>query len=69
VLRQISLHLQIIVMCHCQKKVVHVLLLVVRFVVFDVDDYFVLVAFQMARPTLYVAWHVVLSISNCNVQV
>jgi hypothetical protein len=30
----------------------HVLLLVVRFVVLDVDDYFTLVAFQMARPTL-----------------
>jgi len=43
-------------MCHCQEKVVHVLLLVVRFVVLDADDYFALVAFQMARSTLHVAW-------------
>ncbi len=30
----------------------HVLLLVVRFIVLNADDYFALVAFQMARPTL-----------------
>ncbi len=30
----------------------HVLLLVVRFAILDVDDYFALVAFQMARSTL-----------------
>ncbi len=30
----------------------HVLLLVVQFVILDTDDYFVLVAFQMARSTL-----------------
>jgi hypothetical protein len=29
----------------------HVLSLVAWFVVFDTDDYFALVAFQMARPT------------------
>ncbi len=39
-------------MRHCQEKVVHVQLLIVRFVVLDVDNYFALVAFQMARPTL-----------------
>jgi hypothetical protein len=42
-------------MHHCQKKVVHMLLLVVQFVVLDVDDYFAFVAFQMAQSTLYVA--------------
>jgi hypothetical protein len=63
------LRLQTIVMRHCQKKVVHVMLLVVRFVVLNVDDYFVLVAFQMAQPTLYITWHVVLSTSNCDVHV
>jgi hypothetical protein len=42
-----------------------VLLLVVRFVAFDTDDYFALVA----QPTLYVAWHVVLSVSDCDVHV
>jgi hypothetical protein len=46
------LRLQIITMCHYQKKVVHVLLLIVQFVIFDVDDYFALVAFQMAWPTM-----------------
>ncbi len=30
----------------------HVLLLVVQFAILDVDDYFALVAFQMARSTL-----------------
>ncbi len=58
---------QIIVMCHCQKKLVHVLLLVVRFAVLDADDYFVLVVFQMAQLTLYVAWHTVLSVGDCDV--
>jgi hypothetical protein len=33
----------------------HVLPLVVRFAVLNIDDYFVLVAFQMAQLTLYVA--------------
>jgi hypothetical protein len=54
-------------MCHCQKKLVHVLLLVVRFAVLDADDYFVLVVFQMAQLTLYVAWHTVLSVGDCDV--
>jgi hypothetical protein len=47
--------LQTIAMRHCQKKGVHVLLLVVRFDILDKDDYFGLVAFQMAQPTLYLA--------------
>jgi hypothetical protein len=38
-------------MRHCQEKVVH-MLLVVRFVVLDANNYFVLVAFQIARLTL-----------------
>jgi hypothetical protein len=46
------LHLQTIAMRHCQEKVVHVPLLVVRFVILDTDDYFALVMFQMAWPTL-----------------
>jgi hypothetical protein len=37
--------LQIIVMHHCQEKVMHMLLLVVWFVVLNIDDYFALVAF------------------------
>jgi hypothetical protein len=48
---------------------VHVPLLVVRFVVLNVDDYFTLVAFQMARVTLYIAWHIILSTSDCDVHV
>ncbi len=59
--------LQIIAIHHCQKKHVHVLLLVVRFAVLNVDDYFTLVVFQMARSTLYVAWHTVLHVGDCNV--
>jgi hypothetical protein len=51
----IHLRLQIITMRHCQKKVVHVLLLVVRFAILNTNNYFVLMAFQMARLTLYVA--------------
>jgi hypothetical protein len=39
-------------MRHCQEKVVHVLLLVVQFVVLNTDDYFALVALQMAWLTL-----------------
>jgi hypothetical protein len=39
-------------MRHCQEKVVHVLLLVVRFAILNANDDFALVAFQMARPTL-----------------
>ncbi len=54
-------------MRHCQEKVVHVLPLVVRFVVVDIDDYFALATFQMARPTLYVVWHAVLSVGNCDI--
>jgi len=47
----------------------HVLLLVVWFIILDADDYFALVAFQMARLTLYIAWHVVFSVGDCNVHV
>jgi hypothetical protein len=56
-------------MRHCQKKVMHVLLLVVWFAVLDVDDYFALATFQMARPTLYVTWHAVPSVGDCDVHV
>ncbi len=66
-LRLTCLPLQTIIMRHYKEKAMHVLLLVVRFVVLDVDDYFGLVAFQMARLTLYIAWHAVLSIGNCDV--
>jgi hypothetical protein len=41
-------------MRHCQEKVVH-MLLVVWFTVLDANDYFALVAFQIAQLTLYVA--------------
>ncbi len=61
--------LQTIAMHHCQEKVVHVLLFVIRFIVLDADDYFILVAFQIARSTLYVAWHTILSAGDCNVHV
>jgi hypothetical protein len=54
-------------MRHCQEKVVHVLLLVVRFVILDIDDYFALVAFQMPQLTLYIAWHAVLSLGDYDV--
>jgi hypothetical protein len=47
----------------------HMLPFVVRFVVLDIDDYFTLTTFQMARLTLYVAWHVVFSTSDCDVHV
>ncbi len=63
------LRLQTITMRHCQKKVVHVLLHVVQFAVLNTDDYFALVAFQMARLTLYVAWHTVLSVGDYDVHV
>jgi hypothetical protein len=43
------------------------LLLPVWFDVLDVDNYFVLAAFQMAWLTLYVAWHDVLSASDYDV--
>jgi NAD/NADP transhydrogenase beta subunit len=56
-------------MRHYQEKVVHMLLLVVRFVVFDADDYFALVVFQMAWPTLYVAWHAIIFIGDCDIHV
>jgi hypothetical protein len=61
--------LQIIAMHHCQEKVVHVMLLVVRFNVLDKDDYFALVVFEMAQPTLYVAWHTILFVGDCDVHV
>jgi len=63
------LRFQTIVMCHYQEKVVHVLLFVVQFIILDANDYFVLVAFQMAWPTLYVTWHIVLFTSDCKVHV
>jgi hypothetical protein len=63
------LRLQTIVMHHYQKKVVHMLLIVVRFTVLNVDDYFTLATFQMAQPTLYVAWHAVPSVGDCDVHV
>jgi len=63
------LRLQTIIMRHCQEKVVHVMLLVVRFAVLDTNDYFALVAFEMARPILYITWHTVLFIGNCDVHV
>jgi len=44
-----------------------VLPLVVRFIVLDINDYFVLATFQMARSTLYVAWHVVFFVGDYNV--
>jgi len=45
------------------------LLLVVWFDVLDADDYFTFMAFQMARPTLYIAWHAILSANDCDVHV
>jgi hypothetical protein len=59
--------LQTIAMHHCQEKVVHVLLLVVRFVILGINDYFALVAFQMARLTLYITWHIILSVGDCDI--
>jgi hypothetical protein len=56
-------------MHHCQEKVVHVLPLVVRFVVLNIEDYFAFTMFQMAWSTLYVAWHPVFSVSDCDVHV
>jgi len=47
----------------------HMLLLVVWFVVINTDDYFALVAFSMARLTLYVAWHVVIFVGDNDVHV
>jgi hypothetical protein len=69
VLGLMHLRLQTIAMRHYQEKVVHVLFLVIWFTVLDSDNYFALVAFQMARLTLYIAWHVVLSISDCDIRV
>jgi len=43
--------------------------LVVRFAVLDTNDYFALVVFQMARPILYIAWHIVLSVGACDIHV
>jgi hypothetical protein len=48
---------------------VHVLLLVVQCVVLDADDFFTLVAFQLAQLTLYVTWHAILFVSDCDVHV
>jgi hypothetical protein len=45
----------------------HVLLLIVWFVVLNIDDYFGLVVFHMAQPTLYVAWHAVFSTCDYDV--
>ncbi len=47
----------------------HVLPLVIRFAVLNIDDYFALATFQMARLTLYVAWHVVFSIGSYDIHV
>ncbi len=44
--------LQTIAMRPCQEKVVHMLLLGVRFAILNIDDYFALVGFQMDRLTL-----------------
>ncbi len=55
ILELTRLCLETIVMRHCQKKVVQVLPLVVWFVIFDINHYFALTTFQMARSTLYVA--------------
>jgi len=51
--RLMRFHFQTIIMHHYYEKVVHVLLLVVRCIVLDIDDYFGLMAFQMAWPILY----------------
>jgi len=48
---------------------VHVLPLVVRFIILNIDDYFAYVMFQMAWSALYVAWHVVLSVGDSDVHV
>jgi hypothetical protein len=45
------------------------LLLVVWFAILDVDDYFTLLAFQMAWLTLYVVWHAFFFTSDSNVHV
>jgi hypothetical protein len=45
VLGLMRFHLQTIAMRHCQEKTMHVMLFVIRFAVFDTNDYFVLVAF------------------------
>jgi hypothetical protein len=51
------------------REIVHMLSLVVWFAVLNTNDYFTLVAFQMARPILYIAWHTVFFVSACNVHV
>jgi hypothetical protein len=56
-------------MHHCQENVVHVLPLVVRLAILNIDNYFALVTFQMARSTLYVAWHAILSVGDYDVHV
>ncbi len=43
--------------------------LVVWFVVLDIDNYFALATFQMAWSTLYVVWHAVFSVGDCDVHV
>jgi hypothetical protein len=40
--------LQTIAMRHCQEKVVHMLLIVVRLAILNANDIFTLVVFQMA---------------------
>jgi hypothetical protein len=56
-------------MRHCQEKVVHVLLLVVWFTILDVDDYFALVVFQIARLILYVVWQAILFAGDWDIHV
>ncbi len=45
------------------------LMFVVRFTVLNTNDYFAFVAFQMARLTLYVTWHVVLLVGDYDIHV
>ncbi len=47
----------------------HVLSLVVQFAILDIHDYFALSTFQMAQSTLYIAWHVVFFVGDCDVHV
>ncbi len=63
------LYLQTIAMRHCQERVVHVLLFVVWFAVLNTNNYFILVAFQIARSTLYVTWHAIFFVGDCDIQV
>jgi len=47
----------------------HVLPLVVRFAVLNIDEYFALSTFQMAQLTLYVAWHVIFFVGDYDIHV